>query len=93
MRQDSVENEQINQDLSAQGVSIENASYIENNLDVENKLDNSVAEEDYAPKLFSEDTNQKNNEEEDLSNKGLFDQNSTDDEDFEIPAFLRKQKF
>ena len=93
LRQDSVENEQINQDLSAQGVSIENASYIENNLDVENKLDNSVAEEDYAPKLFSEDTNQKDNEEDDLPNKGLFDQSSTDDEEFEIPAFLRKQKF
>ena len=89
----SSENEQINQDLSSQGVSIENASYIENNLDIENKLDNSVGEEDYAPKLFSEDTNQKDNEEEDLPNKGLFDQSSTDDEEFEIPAFLRKQKF
>ena len=94
LRQESVENKQINQDLSSQGVSIENASYIEeNNLDIENKLDNSDAEEDYAPKLFSEDTNEKNNEEEDLPNKGLFDQNSTDDEEFEIPAFLRKQKF
>jgi len=89
----SSENEQINQDLSSQGVSIENASYIENNLDIENKLDNSVGEEDYAPKLFSEDTNQKDNEEDDLPNKGLFDQSSTDDEEFEIPAFLRKQKF
>ena len=84
-------NENMSQDLSHQGISIENASYIENNLEVENKLDNSIADEEYTPKLFSEENNLK--AEEDLQTDKLFDQNSTDDEDFEIPAFLRKQKF
>ncbi len=82
-----------NDDSSPQGISIENASYIENNLEIKNTTD-SVSEnnKEYTPKLFSEDESH-NIEEEDLPNDKLFDQHSSDDEEFEIPAFLRKQKF
>ena len=53
------------------------------------------------PKLFSDEQNyqseshnlessdQKNNEDTEL----LFNQDTNEEEDFEIPAFLRKQKF
>ena len=92
MTQDTTENENINLNKSSQGISIENASYIENNLEVENNLENSVTEGEHTPKLFSDD-NIYESEEEDIQNEKLFDQSSTDDEDFEIPAFLRKQKF
>ncbi len=92
MKQDTTENENINLNTSSQGISIENASYIENNLEVENNLENSVTEGEHTPKLFSDD-NIYESEEEDIQNEKLFDQSSTDDEDFEIPAFLRKQKF
>ena len=44
-----------------------------------------------SPKLFSEDESNKEDEEY-AHNDKLFDQNSSEDEDFEIPAFLRKQK-
>ena len=58
-------------------------------------------EEEYTPKLFSEDqdhqskdhnlenSEQKNSEE----TEQLFNQDINEEEDFEIPAFLRKQKF
>ena len=59
---------------------------------IENNLENSVTEGEHTPKLFSDD-NIYESEEEDIQNEKLFDQSSTDDEDFEIPAFLRKQKF
>ncbi len=92
MGEETTENINISEGSSSQGISIENASYIENNLDVENKLNEVGSEEEYTPKLFSEDNNHKV-EEEDLQTDKLFDQNSTDEEEFEIPAFLRKQKF
>ncbi len=47
--------------------------------------------EEDTPKLFSEDESNKVDED-DADNGILFDQNSSEDEDFEIPAFLRKQK-
>ena len=90
--QTMTESKEINDETSSRGISIENASYIENNLDVENKTDHNIVEEDYTPKLFSED-NAHQDKEADFSNDNLFEHNSTDDEDFEIPAFLRKQKF
>ena len=80
-----------NNESSPHGISIENASYIENNIEVENTLDKVDAGTEYTPKLFTEEDN--NFEDEDLHNEKLFDQNSLDDEEFEIPAFLRKQKF
>ena len=32
-------------------------------------------------------------EKENVNSKELFDQDANEDEDFEIPAFLRRQKF
>ena len=56
--------------------------------------------EEYTPQLFSEEIEIKDNRIEEQSdtdiqdsNESLFDQTSHEDEDFEIPAFLRKQKF
>jgi len=84
------------------GVSIESASYIEkNSLDEsENTLstleDN---EEEYTPKLFSGDQTYESddtygeNKSDNSDPDQLFDQDTNEEEDFEIPAFLRKQKF
>ena len=77
---------------TSQGISIENASYIESNLDIENKLNNSDKHDEYTPKLFSEH-DKLNTDGEDVNNDKLFNQASSDEEEFEIPAFLRKQKF
>ena len=57
------------------------------------------SEEEHTPKLFSDDQNQLNDESVDISKEEqtesdqLFDQDIDEEEDFEIPAFLRKQKF
>ena len=86
------------------GVSIESASYIEqNNANSSNESGEenldvlSEPEEEHTPKLFSEDSqleteNDVSNDNEIHSEK-LFDQDTNEEEDFEIPAFLRKQKF
>ena len=55
-------------------------------------LENIGNNEEETPKLFSEDDNQKV-EEAETQNEKLFNQTTLDDEEFEIPAFLRKQKF
>ena len=86
------ENVKMDQDTTSQGISIENASYIENNLETENNLDNVDEKEEYSPKLFSDDSDNRIKND-DHHNDKLFDQNSTDEEEFEIPAFLRKHKF
>ncbi len=87
------------------GVSIESASYMENNstdpLNVENEETNlsidPESQEEYTPKLFSDESKPEteNNVIEDMEThtEKLFDQDSNEEEDFEIPAFLRKQKF
>ena len=86
------------------GVSMESASYIEssNNLEETSNISsvNEEIVEDYTPKLFSdeqsieEDTETTNSNAYSNSNtEQLFDQDTNEDEDFEIPAFLRKQKF
>ena len=87
----------FNFNLNANGLSIENASYIEENLDVnKDKLDTNT---EFTPKLFSEDIKQDSNnsiEEENFyksEDENLFQPGVADDDDFEIPAFLRKQKF
>ena len=55
--------------------------------------------EEYTPKLFSEeqsfqeDTIAETNEPIENESEQLFDQDINEEEDFEIPAFLRKQKF
>ena len=91
----TINNEQKTNDLST-GVSMESASYIENN-DLAGSENN---EEEYTPKLFSEENSyqseENNLDSNDLDNKEseqLFDQDVNEEEDFEIPAFLRKQKF
>ena len=81
------------------GVSIESASYMENNNDLRPDATNEIeiSDTNYAPKLFSEEPISEEHEanqslDDNASNK-LFDQDTNEDEDFEIPAFLRRQKF
>ena len=67
------------------------------------KLNDSVLsplEEEHTPKLFSDDGNEPIQEEmgqelqtEENHSQNLFNQDNHDEEDFEIPAFLRRQKF
>ena len=96
---------QSNVDDIPNGVSIESASYMENYQ--ETKDDSSTLqnddqflenhEEEYTPKLFSDDQSQENQDQrddkEEIRSEQLFEQDSSEDEDFEIPAFLRRQKF
>ena len=100
----SNEFEQFSNNLPS-GVSIESASYIENNNIAENNSTLPLSEnyqEEYTPKLFSEDQNyqsedtiteNENGDKESDDSAQLFDQDTNEEEDFEIPAFLRKQKF
>ncbi len=85
------------------GVSIESASYMENNNLVDSENINSLDEnneDEYTPKLFSEEQSYQSDEgftendgQDERSSEQLFDQDIDENEDFEIPAFLRKQKF
>ena len=87
------------------GVSIESASYMENNPDTNTEVNhsdnngniNEQTDVEYNPKLFSEENYKEElssyDEEKNISSQKLFDQDSKEDEDFEIPAFLRRQKF
>ena len=85
------------------GVSIESASYIENNKEsktddyTQDEILSGNSEEEYTPKLFSEDQNHEDEiskiKNERNETDRLFDQDTNEDEDFEIPAFLRRQKF
>ncbi len=103
--EESINKSNINQEIPT-GVSIESAAYMEKNADiythektVQNKVmvGKEIAEEEYTPKLFSEEPAQEENEKYDIidenNSKNLFDQEINEDEDFEIPAFLRRQKF
>ena len=52
------------------------------------------SEEEYTPKLFSdENIMSENNTSPVETDQKLFDQENNQEEDFEIPAFLRRQKF
>ena len=98
------ETEHVTNDLPT-GVSIESASYMENsNLveDINNASlsDNNDNDEEYTPKLFSDEQNYESeetisssNDQDSSGSDQLFDQDINEEEDFEIPAFLRKQKF
>ena len=103
---------ETNKEVSSD-ISMENATYIENNID-QSELSNQEThqdpiisseniEEEYTPQLFSDENetnlevknneiNENKSENELAENEKLFDQ-ETDEEDFEIPAFLRRQKF
>ncbi len=87
-----------------EGVSIESASYMENSetrmgntFDKTNNTTHDSLEEERTPMLFSEEQNPQEAEaqvlEEDVASDQLFGNENTEDEDFEIPAFLRRQKF
>ena len=94
----SVDNQEKSSNVIS-GVSIESASYIENNnLDSNDEILSSTEdnEEEYTPRLFSEEQSyqkEEGYEEDKEDNERLFDQDTNEEEDFEIPAFLRKQKF
>ena len=91
----------------ATGVSIESASYMENNSEVETEINTTDLnegkgeannQEEYTQQLFSDDiinTDEisKTENVESSENQKLFDQDNNEEEDFEIPAFLRRQKF
>jgi cell division protein FtsZ len=81
-----------------------NINNIEESENTQTSSDDIIDE--YTPKLFSEDQNsheedQNSHEEGEIENNELinndsdqlFDQDVNEEEDFEIPAFLRKQKF
>ena len=91
---------------TASGVSLENASYIENNNESTKISDTPetnnlhTTQDENTPRLFSvdsdalEDTINETSTEKEDQNEKLFDQdNVNEEEEFEIPAFLRKQKF
>ena len=98
----STEKEKVSSEIPS-GVSIESASYIESNNFKENdsaSLTSENEEEEYTPKLFSEgqdfqleESSAETTEEDNKESDQLFDQDINEEEDFEIPAFLRKQKF
>ena len=88
----SLENNELN------GISSENAAYIENNTlsDLDTQIQ--PAEEEYTPPLFADENNEVEEntfEKEDAENQteNLLNLDNNEEEDFEIPAFLRKQKF
>ncbi len=86
-------------DNVSSGISIESASYIENSNLNEAKDSLKENEDEYTPELFSEsqsyqsDEALETHEDENKDTQELFGQETNEEEDFEIPAFLRKQKF
>jgi len=97
---------EVDADNIPTGVSMENASYIESNEDssLSSKDANTSfdaepsKEEEHTPQLFSHDNELQAESgldefSSDEHTEKLFDQDSNEEEDFEIPAFLRKQKF
>ncbi len=102
---DETNKEEATIDNIPSGLSIENASYIENsndnsalaneeNIDLNTELSHEN-EEEHTPRLFESDSEAERELEqpEDSQDETLFDQDANEEEDFEIPAFLRKQKF
>jgi hypothetical protein len=78
---------------------MENSNLVE---DINNASfsDNNDNDEEYTPKLFSDEQNYESeemisssNDQDSSGSDQLFDQDINEEEDFEIPAFLRKQKF
>ena len=93
------------------GVSMENASYMENtprphteenSISINHGLDDrvnseAINEEEHTPQLFEEENasgaETRSDDSIDTHTEKLFDKEFNEEEDFEIPAFLRKQKF
>ena len=92
---DTTENNSFENDINTELPS--NETPIESDS-MEQVFSNSEAivglEEEYTPKLFSEDTTLGENKNcSSESEQKLFNQENNQEEDFEIPAFLRRQKF
>ena len=100
-KQNEIKDESIKNDPVFSGLSLDNASYFENSLDqsqdnisvFDEKSEDNATEinnsNDPDPQLFSDEDSFNNSSE---SNEQETFKNE-DEEDFEIPAFLRKQKF
>jgi cell division protein FtsZ len=101
-KQDEIKDESIkNDDPMFSGLSLDNASYFENNSNqlqdgisvFDEKSEDNATEtnnnDDPDPQLFSDEDSFNNSSE---SNDQEISKNE-DEEDFEIPAFLRNQKF
>jgi cell division protein FtsZ len=88
-----------------EGISMESASYVENNIPYNNLTselnqnekseETELVSEEYTPQLFSDENSivAEDNVGVVDQNNSLFAQDISEEEDFEIPAFLRKQKF
>ena len=97
-------NPEIEKDSSLENISIENLGYMENAEQMQkdeepNLVVNNVVNEpeDRTPALFSEDENLDTFKDENKSlnqdfSDTLIDDDQNEEEDLEIPAFLRKQK-
>ena len=97
-------NPEIEKDSSLENISIENLGYMENAEQMQkdeesSHVENNVANEpeDRTPALFSEDENLDTFKDENKSlnqdfSDTLIDDDQNEEEDLEIPAFLRKQK-
>jgi cell division protein FtsZ len=97
-------NPEIEKDSSLENISIENLGYMENAEQMQKDEEaslvvNNVANEpeDRTPALFSEDENLDTFKDENKSlnqdfSDTLIDDDQNEEEDLEIPAFLRKQK-
>ena len=70
---------------------------MDNSLDLTTEALIRDSDEGNTPKLFDDSNDEAdkdaNNSEDSVSEDQLFDQDINEDEDFEIPAFLRRQKF
>ena len=97
-------NPEIEKDSSLENISIENLGYMENAEQMQKDEELSLIEnnvtnepEDRTPALFSEDENLDTFKDENKSlnqdfSDTLIDDDQNEEEDLEIPAFLRKQK-
>ena len=97
-------NPEIEKDSSLENISIENLGYMENAEQMQKDEESSLVEnniayepEDRTPALFSEDENLDTFKDENKSlnqdfSDTLIDDDQNEEEDLEIPAFLRKQK-
>ena len=97
-------NPEIEKDSSLENISIENLGYMENAEQMQkdeepSSVENNVANEpeERMPALFSEDENLDTFKDENKSlnqdfSDTLIDDDQNEEEDLEIPAFLRKQK-
>ena len=96
-------NSEIEKDSSLENISIENLGYMENAEQMQKDeelslVENNVANEpEETPALFSEDENLDTFKDENKSlnqdfSDTLIDDDQNEEEDLEIPAFLRKQK-